>query len=436
VPESDVLICGAGAGGLALAHFLGRQGRRVVLVDKQVKPRSAHKGELIQPRTVQILESAGLTGPLVRRGARSVRSLSCHTPQDAELLSLDYELLDGPYNYGLINSYKDFREVVAEQLGGNIKYLTGTTVTKLLRDADGRVTGARLRTGNSAVEVDATLTVAGDGRVSRLRDAASIQVPMRQYRHQLVGFELENVTGLGDSIVLYLTGNGTRLLFQLPGDRARLYIQIPADHFRQIGRARLGEWACGLLREVPALERVAEPLLEGLDSVQVTSAWRYTSPHWQVPGLALIGDAAHGVHPMVAQGMNAAIADAWALAEELSKQDGLTAQAADAAAARYEAARRPVMDYVAKLSHNLALIFTITGPGVELVRPRLLRHNRDNAGLRRRVISGVAGFETESATVASLLSALGLARGRLARASPGGAGGAGTPRSRRRARVQ
>jgi 2-polyprenyl-6-methoxyphenol hydroxylase-like FAD-dependent oxidoreductase len=427
VPEHDVLICGAGAGGLVLAHLLGRQGRRVLLVDKQVKPRPVHKGELIQPATARILESAGLIGPLMRRGTRIVRSLSCHTPHDAELIDLDYELLDGPYNFGLINTYKDFREVVGEQLGANVTYVRGATVTELLRAADGRVTGARLRTGNSTVEVDATLTVACDGRVSRLRDAVSIQVPMRQYSHQLVGFDLENVTGLGDSVVLYLTGNGTRLLFQLPGDRARLYVQIPADHFRQIGRARLDEWARDLVREVPALEKVAGPLRAGLDSVQVLTAWRYISPRWRVPGLSLLGDAAHGVHPMVGQGMNAAIADAWALAEQLSTQDRLTARAADAAAARYEAARRPVMDYVAKLSHNLALIFTTTTPGVELVRPRLLRHNRGNVGLRRRVISGVAGFESESATVWSVLSALGLARGRPR--------GVGAPRSRRRARV-
>lgn len=428
MPDCDVLICGAGAGGLTLAHLLGRQGRRVLLVDKQVKPRSVHKGELIQPRTVQILESAGLTGPLTRSGARIIRSLSCRTRRDAELISLDYGLLDGPYNYGLINTYKDFREVLAGQLGGTVRYLQGATVREPLRDAAGRVTGARLRTGSSTVDVAATLTVACDGRASRLRDAASIQVPMRRYGHQLVGFDLENVTGLGDSCILYLTGNGPRLLFQLPGDRARLYVQIPANLFRRIGRARLDEWACGLLREVPALERVAGPLRDGLDSVQVLSAWRYNSARWRVPGLSLLGDAAHGVHPMVGQGMNAAIADAWSLAEQLSAHDGLTGRAADAATARYEAARRPVMSYVGKLSHNLALLFTTTAPGVEVVRPWMLRFNRGNVPLRRGVISGVAGFESESATAWALLSALGLARGR-SRA-------AGAPGSRRRAGVR
>ena len=220
-----------------------------MLAERQAKPRSVHKGELIQPGSVRILESAGLIGPLARRGTQTIRSLSCRTP-GAELVDLDFGLLDGPYDYGLVNSYKDFREVVAGQLGENVRYLPGTTVGALRRDRSDRVTGAVLRTGAGTREVTAALTVACDGRVSRLREAAAIQVPMRRYDHELVGFDLADVTGLGERVVLYLTGNGLRLLFQLPGNRARLYVQIPAHQFREVGRARLDEWACGLLREV------------------------------------------------------------------------------------------------------------------------------------------------------------------------------------------
>jgi 2-polyprenyl-6-methoxyphenol hydroxylase-like FAD-dependent oxidoreductase len=410
VADHDALVIGAGAGGLTLAHLLGRQGRRVLLVDKQSRPRSMHKGELLQPRSVQILEAAGLAGPLVEHGARTVRSLNCHTPLGVELINLDYGLLDGPYDHGLLNSYREFREVLAKELDGNVSYLEGVSASELLRDAGGRVTGARLRTGTRTVAVDAGLTVVCDGRASRLRAAAGLEAPMTRYGHQLVGFDLENVTGLGESVLLYLTGNGLRLLFQMPGGRARLYVQVPADRFRAVGRSGLDGWARSLVREVPALERIAGSLRDGLGSVQVLSAWRYIAPRWSVPGLTLLGDAAHGVHPMVGQGMNAAIADAWSLAEQLSAEGALTARAADVATARYEAARRPVMDYVARLSHNLALLFTTTTRGVELVRPRLLRHNRDNVPLRRRLVSGVAGFESEPFTAWAVLSALGLAR--------------------------
>ncbi|MFF4189634.1 FAD-dependent oxidoreductase [Nonomuraea sp. NPDC001831] len=410
MPDYDVLICGAGAGGLTLAHFLGRQGHRVLLADKQSRPRSAHKGELVQPRTVQILEAAGLVEPLAERGARTVRRLSCHTPRGDELIDLDFRLLDKPYDYGLLHYYKDFRDVLGGRLGSTVDYWQGASVRELRRDRHGRVAGAYLGTAGRVTEVAATLTVACDGRESRLRNAAGIEPRIRRYPHQLVGLDLPDAPELGEDMAMYLTPGGLRVLFQMPGGRARLYVQIPAGRFRSIGRRHLGAWADDLLREVPALRRVAGPLRAGLDSVQVLPAWRFVAPTWQVPGLALLGDAAHGVHPMVGQGMNAAIGDAWCLAGELEAVRDLSATAVDEAMGRYEAARRPVLGYVSRLSHTLALLFTSTSATVRLARPLLLSRNSGNDVLRRRIVAGMAGFTSDLFTGWAIRSALGLTR--------------------------
>lgn len=411
MPAYDTLICGAGAGGLTLAHFLGQRGHRVLLVDKQSRPRSVHKGELLQPRSVQILESAGLTEPLAARGARTVRRLSCHTPYGVELINLDFQLLDAPHDYGLLHYYQDFRAVLGSTLGASVDYRQGTSVKGLRRDPSGRVTGAYLGSGDRVTEVAAALTVACDGRESRLRAAAGIDLPSRRYRHRLVGFDLPDVPEMGEEMVMYLTAGGLRVIFAMPGNRARLYVQVPLSQFREIGRRYLDTWASGLLREVPALQAITGPLHAGLHSVQVLSAWRYVAPTWQVPGLVLLGDAAHGVHPMVGQGMNAAIGDAWCLAEQLASAPDFSATAVDEAVRRYEATRRPVISYVSRLSHTLALLFTSTSGAVRLVRPHLLSHNRDNVALRRRIVAGMAGFGSEVFTGWAMRSALGLTRG-------------------------
>ncbi|MFD8495758.1 FAD-dependent oxidoreductase [Amycolatopsis sp. NPDC059657] len=409
MPDFDVLICGAGAGGLTLAHFLGTQGRRVLVVDKQSRPRNVHKGELVQPRTVQILEAAGLLEPLADRGARTVRRLTCNTAQGDELINLDFGLLDAPHDYGLLHFYKDFREVVGSQLPSTVEYWQGTRVEELRR-SDGRVRGARLLRGSSRIDIEAALTVACDGQVSRLRDDAGIAVNRRLYGHQLVAFELENAPELGQDMTMYLTPGGLRVLFQMPGGRARLYAQIPSQSFRGVGKAGLAAWTSDLVRAVPALEKVATPLHAAADGVQVLSAARFHTPTWQVPGLVLLGDTAHAVHPMVGQGMNAAIGDAWGLATQMSTVDALTPSAVDAVGARYEAERRPVLDYVSRLSHVLALLFTSTSRGAQLVRPRLLRANRDNDELRHRIVYNMAGFSSDTFTAWALRSALGLTR--------------------------
>ncbi|QIZ36453.1 NAD(P)/FAD-dependent oxidoreductase [Saccharopolyspora sp. ASAGF58] len=409
-PMYDVLICGAGAGGLTLAHLLGRQGRQVLLVDKQSAPRAVHKGELLQPRSVQLLDSVGLTDALALRGARRVRRLSCHTAEDEELVNLDFAMLDGPFNYGLLHFYKDFREVVGGQLTANVEYWQSTRAKGLLRDTERRVIGAHLQTADRTTDIHAALTVVCDGYGSRLRTAAGIDTPTTRYGHQLVAFDLVEVPELGEDMTMYLTSGGLRVLFQMPGNRARLYVQIPTNRFRELNRKQRGDWVTGLLREVPALDKVAAQIRAGIDDIQILSASRYNSSRWTVPGLVLLGDAAHGVHPMVGQGMNAAIGDAWSLAEQMSAMDSFAARDIDAMAGRYEMARRPVMDYVTRLSHTLAMLFTATSKGAQAVRPRLLRSNRDNVRLQKRIVYNMAGFGSEKFTAWALLSAFGLTR--------------------------
>ena len=72
VPAYDVVICGAGVGGLALARALGRQRRRVLLVEKHRTAREVYRGELLQPRSLEILDALGALPAVLARGALRV----------------------------------------------------------------------------------------------------------------------------------------------------------------------------------------------------------------------------------------------------------------------------------------------------------------------------------------------------------------------------
>lgn len=417
--DADVVICGAGVGGLTLAALLEQRGWSVLLVEKQRRYRMEHKGELIQPRSLEILEQAGLLGPLRCAGAREVSALACRTAHGGDLVSLDYRLLAGPFRHGMVQSYQDMLITLAAQLGPAVTAWRGTRAERLLRDPAGRVRGVTVSGDHGPAQVLARLVVAGDGHGSRLRQDAGIQVTPHRYTHQLVGFEFPEEVALGSEMNAYLTARGLRALFGLPCGRARLYVQIPAESLRGVGRAGLPAWTESVLRTTPALQPVAGPLLRSLGTVQVKSAWRFLTPRWVRPGFALIGDAAHCVHPMVGQGMNAAIADAWELAGMMAGLPSLTPERIDAALLRYEEARGPRMDYVARLSHNMAGLLTNTSWAGRALRPGLLRRNQDNHRLRGRLTRNMAGLTAQPLTITDWVSASGLFNGVLGRPGTG-----------------
>ncbi len=109
----------------------------------------------------------------------------------------------------------------------------------------------------------------------------------------------------------------------------------------------------------------------------------------------LIGDAAHLIHPMAGQGMNASIADGWTLFRTIAERDGFRSPAAlDAALAAYGRLRRAELRVIDRISHRLSLLCTATsGVGGRLSR-RVLLHNRDNErllGLATAAMAGVPG---------------------------------------------
>jgi 2-polyprenyl-6-methoxyphenol hydroxylase-like FAD-dependent oxidoreductase len=411
VADYDVVICGAGVAGLALAALLGKQGRRVLVVEKHRHYPIVHKGELFQPRSLQIMHQSGLLTPLREAGARDVTALACRTSCGHFLTALDYRLLGGTFQRGMVQSYRRTLDTMAAHLGPAVSVWLGTRAQRPLYDRAGRVCGVSVLGDDGSVDVHARLTVAADGPASKLRDAVGISVNPHPYGHQFASFEIENSPAIGDEMNAYLTRDGIRALFELPGRRARLHVQIPSGAFRGVGRAGLKPWTDSLLRATPALDRVADPLRASCDSVQVLSASRFLVPCWTRPGFVLIGDAAHCVHPMVGQGMNAAIMDASQLACALADLSALTEADVSDALGRYERARRRQLEYVARLSHNMALLLTGTSWAAHALRHEVLLHNHGNVRLRRRLVQNISGLSAQPLTPREWASVLTPLRG-------------------------
>ncbi|MEU4593434.1 FAD-dependent oxidoreductase [Micromonospora aurantiaca (nom. illeg.)] len=403
---ADVVVAGAGAGGLACAHALGALGLRVLVLDRQRAPASIAKGEILQPETVRILDSWGALDALRATGARPVGRLAIRDAYGEPLLCLDYAGLPGAYRQILCADYGDLRAVLTDRLPAGVEVRWGVRVTGVRRDHDGRIDGVRVVADGAERDIAASLVVAADGMSSPLRRAAGIGVERREYPHGLVAFDVDGAE-VADEVSAYRTARGLCLVYPLPGGRCRLYVQVRPDEFR--GRVDLDAWCGRLLADVPAISPLEPAVRASLHRRQLLAVYRLRSARLAAPGLALAGEAAHAVHPMAAQGVNSSLGDAETLAACLAAEGGAPEPAAvDRALRAFEAARRPRLDHVATVSHNASRMITAVSGLPKLLGARMMRRTAANPRLLGLTAGNLSGTDVRPLSAVDRLYQLGL----------------------------
>jgi 2-polyprenyl-6-methoxyphenol hydroxylase-like FAD-dependent oxidoreductase len=403
----DVVVCGAGVGGLACARALERLGLTVLVLDRQRAHSGVAKGELLQPESVRILDGLAALPGLLGRGAVPVSRLAIRDPAGRPLLCLDYDLVPGEYRQILSADYPAVLSALADSLGPGTEVRRGALVTGVLRDARGRVAGVTVMQDGRPRDVRAALVIAADGLSSRLRKAAGLRARRRPYDHRLLAFELTGAE-VDPEVSAYRTDRGLRLAYPLPHGRARLYVQVRPEEVRADLRADPARWCDRLLAEMPALAPLAGALRASLAGRQVLGVYRLAVPKLTVPGLALAGEAAHAVHPMAAQGMNSSLADADALAGQVAAAGSTEPGALDQALQGYQQARSGRLAHTATVSHNAARMLTVTGGLGQVLGRRMMRHTAANSRLLQATAANLAGVGVHPLSLADRLYQLGL----------------------------
>ncbi|MGW4891935.1 FAD-dependent oxidoreductase [Kitasatospora sp. NPDC004240] len=412
--EADVVVCGAGVAGLAAARALGRLGIDVLLLEKQrVQPPIA-KGEVLQPGSLDLLHDWGVLPALEARRAVRLNRLVARRADGSELLTMDFGRLGTERSWMLSHDYTTILECLGEDPGPTVRVERGVLVEDLLRDGRGRVAGVRTG-GRAGREVRARVVLAADGRSSRLRRLCGVDVSPVAYGHRLLSFELRGTPPVADEVSSYVTDRGLVMVYPLPDERIRVYVQVAADELRKADGERLRRWCGALLADVPALGPLAGALREGLDSRQSLPVFQFRAPSLVRPGIALIGEAAHGVHPLAAQGMNTAIGDTAALAARLAGVDLADPQAADRALGAYQADRLGRIKDIHTMSHNAARMMTSTSRGGRILGRRLLGGTARSERLSYLTTYNMSGLGMRPLGPLDRLVQLGLVPGRRSR---------------------
>lgn len=386
--EADLLVVGGGFAGLALALALANGGLEVAVVDRSTFRQTADeafdgRSSAIAYASCKLLEGINVW-PDLEEQAGPIHEIRVSDGPSKLFLHFDQQAVgDEPLGHMIENRHLRLalhRHVLRHD---RIRVLAPDTVMDLTRDASG-VT-ATLESGG---QVRAALCVGADGRNSATRDSAGIAVTKWGYgqfgivatvEHSLPhhGIAHERFLPEGPFAMLPLTENRVSLVWTTTEDLAGEIMALSERAFAAEVRKRMGDF----LGETTIVGgRWSFPLT-------LNNAERYADTR-----LALIGDAAHGMHPIAGQGLNLAIRDVAALAEVLIDAVRLGQDiGSDTVLARYEKWRR--FDSVALLAvtDGLNRLFSNDIAPVRLARDLGLAAVHRMPGLKRFFINHARG---------------------------------------------
>jgi 2-octaprenyl-6-methoxyphenol hydroxylase len=183
----------------------------------------------------------------------------------------------------------------------------------------------------------AQLAIGADGRRSLCRQAAGIATDGQRYRQTALTFNLRHQRPHQDSSTEFHTPTGPFTLVPLPGLRSSLVLVVDPGEAARIATLPEGELAAEIERRSHSiLGKIAPEAGRGAFPLAIETARRFA-----VARMALVGEAAHVLPPIGAQGLNLGLRDAAAIGELVvaARRNGSDVGASDLAD-RYDRSRR------------------------------------------------------------------------------------------------
>ncbi|MBO9413092.1 FAD-dependent monooxygenase [Ruegeria sp. R8_2] len=316
---SDIVIVGGGLNGPALALALAQTGHSVTVIDsldQKVRKNAAFDGRAyaLALASQRLLDAVGVWDKVADHAQPmlEIKVTDGHAGAGPSPFFMHFdhaEIEEGPMGYMVEDRHlrRAFLDAMAEET--RITQINGRTVVAQEADA----TGVTLTLDDGAT-VSGGLLVGCDGRRSGTAARAGIKRMGWDYgqtalvcaiEHDLPhhGIAHQFFMPPGPLAILPLTGNRSSIVWSERSDTAKRINALPEADYLQALRPRFGDFL-GDIRI--AGDRFTYPL-------NLTIANSFIGDR-----MALVGDAAHGMHPIAGQGLNAGLRDVGALAEVLT----------------------------------------------------------------------------------------------------------------------
>ena len=335
--RADTIILGGGLVGLTLALALDRHGVGSIVVDpadpeKTLAPQYDGRATAISSTSWHMLQAIGVGERLEGQGC-PIRSIKVSEGLKPGGIAFDSPDAEDPLGIMFENRLLRGALRAAALEAPNVTLLMPARADKVVRDDF--VARVTLSDGE---ELAAPLLVGAEGRNSPMREQAGIAVARWNYRHVAIIATITHARPHGNAayelfypagpfaILPMLPGNRSAIVWSVPEKDAPAILDLPDRALVAEIQKRMGDFLGPIALAGP---RASYKL--GFHHAATITSQR----------LALVGDAAHGIHPIAGQGLNLGLKDVAALAECIADSVALGLDPGDVAGLeRYQRWRR------------------------------------------------------------------------------------------------
>jgi len=390
----DVIIVGGGLVGASLACAVAPLGLRLALIEAVAfraasQPSYDDRTLALSASSCRILESIGVW-PALQQSATAIREIHVreldrpgHVVMDPADLGLD--------RFGHVVEARAFGAAMAAALPRveHLDFLCPASVEAIEVGDDSVVVA--YRDADRTARIEGTLLVGADGAQSFVRDALGIETERHDYGQTAVicnmtpqehhrGRAFELFTPTGPFAVMPHVEGRCGLIWCVESAQAQGMLDLSDTEFLQRAQARFGDHLGAFLK---IGKRSSYPL-------RLVRARRDI-----VPRAVILGNAAHAIHPIGAQGFNLGLRDVAVLAEVLADavRRGTSGAIGDLEVLRrYSQWRAPDQQGTIAYSDGLARMFSNPSPVAAAARTAGLLAHAFIPPLRRQLAVRVMGF--------------------------------------------
>ncbi|KAG4960590.1 hypothetical protein AAZX31_13G235100 [Glycine max] len=306
---TDIIIVGAGVAGAALAYTLGKEGRRVHVIERDLTEPDRIVGELLQPGGYLKLIELGLQDCVDEIDAQQVFGYALYKDGKNTKLSYPLEKFASDVSGRSFHNGR-FIQRMREKASSlpNVKLEQGT-VTSLLEE-NGIIKGVNYKSkSGQEVTAKASLTIVCDGCFSNLR--RSLCNPKVDVPSHFVGLVLENCNlPYANHGHVILSDPSPILFYPISSSEIRCLVDVPGQKLPSLGNGDMARYLKTVVApQVPP--ELRESFIAAVEKGNMRSMPNRSMPAspYPTPGALLMGDAFNMRHPLTGGGMTVALSD-------------------------------------------------------------------------------------------------------------------------------